>query len=202
MVEFEPQCQCVSAWLHSCICQTGKQRKSTNSPIRLGVHYQTRPSLRNLLQYCPQTHYVMNLQEFEEKPASRLRCLRSEDEGRCATYELIDEDHTLGNALRHMILKNSNVKFCGYALPHPNERKINIQIQVYSGEAVDALAKGLKDLKTLNRIVKEKILKEKQRFGPVELEDSDEDEIEQITIASETGDKSTGSVDQDVEMNE
>jgi len=117
----------------------------------------------------------MNLQEFDDQPKTRLKCLRTEDDGRCATYELIDEDHTLGNALRHVILKNSNVKFCGYALSHPNERKINIQIQVYSGEAIDALEKGLRDLKTLNSIVKKKILEQKEAFGPVELEDSDED---------------------------
>ena len=117
----------------------------------------------------------MNLQDFEQAPASRFRILRTEDEGRCATYELIDEDHTLGNALRHMILKNPNIKFCGYALPHPNERKINLQIQVYSGEALDALEKGLKDLIDLNRVVKEKILKEGEKYKDVEFVDSEEE---------------------------
>lgn len=107
---------------------------------------------------------------------SRFKILRSEDNGKCATYELIEEDHTLGNALRHIILKNPEVKFCGYALPHPNERKINIQIQVYSGEAIDALEKGFRDLIELNNIVKEKILEAKEKFGPVELVDSDEEQ--------------------------
>jgi DNA-directed RNA polymerase subunit L len=107
---------------------------------------------------------------------SRFKILRCEDNGRCATYELDDEDHTLGNALRHMILKNPEVKFCGYALPHPNERKINIQVQVRSGEAIDALEKGLRDLLELNSIVKEKVLEAKERFGPVELVDTDEEQ--------------------------
>lgn len=107
---------------------------------------------------------------------SRFKVLKSEDLNRCATFELNDEDHTLGNALRHIILKNPEVKFCGYALPHPNERKINLQIQVYTGTALDALEKGLKDLIELNKIVREKILAEKERFGPVELVDSDEEE--------------------------
>lgn len=108
-----------------------------------------------------------------ENATCRFKVLKSEDSNRCATFELNDEDHTLGNALRHMILKNPEVKFCGYALPHPNERKINIQIQVYSGEALDALEKGLRDLLELNKIVKEKIVAESERHGPVELVDSE-----------------------------
>lgn len=108
-------------------------------------------------------------------PKNRLKILRCEDNGRCATYELDEEDHTLGNALRHMILKNPQVKFCGYALPHPNERKINLQIQVYSGEAISAFEKGLRDLIELNNIIKDKVLEAKDRFGPVELVDSDEE---------------------------
>lgn len=107
---------------------------------------------------------------------SRFLILNNEDQGRCATFELLDEDHTLGNALRHMILKNPDVKFCGYALPHPNERKVNFQIQVYKGEAISALEKGLKDLIELNKIIKSKILEAKEKFGPVELEDSEDDE--------------------------
>ena len=122
----------------------------------------------------------MNVQDFDEAPAARLNCLKSEDEGRCATYELIEEDHTLGNALRHMILKNPEVKFCGYALPHPNERKINLQIQVYTGKAIDALVRGFEDLKTLNSIIKETILAEKKRVGSADLEDLEEDEVEYI----------------------
>ena len=74
-----------------------------------------------------------------------------------------------------MILKNPDVKFCGYALPHPNERKINLQLQVYSGEAIDVLEKGLKDLLDLNKVVREKILEASKEFGPVEFEDEDED---------------------------
>lgn len=112
-------------------------------------------------------------------PAGRFKILSQEENGRCATFELLDEDHTLGNALRHMILKNPEVKFCGYALPHPNERKINFQIQVYKGEALDALEKGLKDLVDLNRVVTERISQAALKFGKVELENS-EDELEEI----------------------
>lgn len=123
----------------------------------------------NLIQDCS-----------EQYPGSRFHILNTEDKGRCATFELLDEDHTLGNALRHMILKNPDVKFCGYALPHPNERKINIQVQVYKGEALDALEKGLKDLIDLNRVIRERITKAAEDFGQVELEDSEDEDDERI----------------------
>ncbi|KAJ3047410.1 RNA polymerase subunit AC19 [Rhizophlyctis rosea] len=89
-----------------------------------------------------------------------------------ATFSIRDEDHTLGNSLRYMIMKNPAVAFCGYALPHPSEYKINLRIQTdgmfilvsgflntratssddyVSGSmtAVEALHKGLDDLMAL-----------------------------------------------------
>lgn len=116
----------------------------------------------------------------EQFPGGRFKILNTDDQGRCATFELLDEDHTLGNALRHMILKNPDVKFCGYALPHPNERKINFQLQVYKGDALDALEKGLKDLIDLNKVVKEKLTKAAEEFGPVRLEDSEDEDEERL----------------------
>lgn len=109
---------------------------------------------------------------------SRFKILNQEQQGRCATFELLEEDHTLGNALRHMILKNPNVKFCGYACPHPNERKINFQIQVYKGEALEALEIGFQHLVALNEVVREKIVAAYEEFGHVELADSEEEEEE------------------------
>ena len=63
------------------------------------------------------------------------------------TFTINDEDHTLANALRYMIMKNPNVLFCGYTIPHPSEIKVNFRIQTNKNEtALEALAKGLRDL--------------------------------------------------------
>ncbi|KAM3867042.1 DNA-directed RNA polymerases I and III subunit RPAC2 [Diretmus argenteus] len=68
------------------------------------------------------------------------------DEG-CVTFVLHDEDHTLGNALRYMVMKNVDVEFCGYSITHPSESKINFRIQTRGGvPATEPLRKGLKDL--------------------------------------------------------
>ena len=45
--------------------------------------------------------------------------LKKDEDERCCTFVLHNEDHTLGNALRYMMLKDPDVDFCGYNVPHP-----------------------------------------------------------------------------------
>jgi DNA-directed RNA polymerase I and III subunit RPAC2 len=63
------------------------------------------------------------------------------------TFTINDEDHTLANALRYLIMKNANIIFCGYTIPHPSENKVNFKIQTNKKvTALDVLEKGLNDL--------------------------------------------------------
>ena len=56
-----------------------------------------------------------------------------------------------------MIMKNPEVEFCGYSIPHPSEDFLNLRIQTYGDiTAVDALKKGLQDLMDLCDVVEEK----------------------------------------------
>jgi DNA-directed RNA polymerase I and III subunit RPAC2 len=67
-----------------------------------------------------------------------------------ASFEFRDEGHTLGNALRYIVMKKSvdsllahahpaetdhfqspDVEFCAYTIPHPSEAKMNVRIQTY-----------------------------------------------------------------------
>lgn len=67
-----------------------------------------------------------------------------------ATYQIFDESHTLGNALRWMIMKNPKVEFCGYSVPHPSENLIQLRIQMYDNlSSLTALQTALDDLDTL-----------------------------------------------------
>lgn len=71
-------------------------------------------------------------------------------DGSAATFRISEEDHTLGNSLRYMIMKNPDVEFCGYSIPHPSEAHMNLRIQTYGDiTAIEALRKGLKDLTDL-----------------------------------------------------
>ncbi|KAI9677543.1 MAG: RNA polymerase subunit AC19 [Caeruleum heppii] len=82
-----------------------------------------------------------------------------------ASFQFEGEDHTLGNALRYMIMKNPEVEFCGYSIPHPSEAKMNVRIQTYDGtNAVDALEKGFDDLMNLCDVVVEKFTEARAGF--------------------------------------
>ncbi|ELR16706.1 RNA polymerase Rpb3/Rpb11 dimerization domain containing protein [Acanthamoeba castellanii str. Neff] len=69
------------------------------------------------------------------------------DSDNLITVTLSNEDHTLGNSLRWILMKNPEVDFCGYSVPHPSEPKMNVRIQTKDGKpSVEALRKGLNDL--------------------------------------------------------
>jgi len=67
-----------------------------------------------------------------------------------ATFVIRDEDHTLGNALRYMLMKNPDVALAGYSVPHPSDPVMHLRVQTKPGvTAVSALQKALKDLQAV-----------------------------------------------------
>lgn len=98
-------------------------------------------------------------EEEEEVDREKIRLLSqaTSEDGTCASFQVVEEDHTLGNALRYIIMKNPDVEFCGYSIPHPSENLLNIRIQTYGqSTAVEALQKGLQDLMDLCDAVEDK----------------------------------------------
>ena len=94
-------------------------------------------------------------QEFD---ADKIKLLPgSSEDGTAATFQIIDEDHTLGNTLRYVIMKNPEVEFCGYSIPHPSENKMNVRIQTYGNiSSVEALHQGLDNLSELCTVIETK----------------------------------------------
>lgn len=103
-------------------------------------------------------------EEEEEVEDQRVRILPGSTDT-AASFEFTDEGHTLGNALRYIIMKNPDVEFCAYTIPHPSEPKMNIRIQTYDGAAVDALKKGLHDLQDVCDVVAEEFWVKRQEFN-------------------------------------
>lgn len=95
-----------------------------------------------------------------EFDAEKIRVLPGAAEnGTAASFQIIDEDHTLGNALRYVIMKNPEVEFCGYSIPHPSENKLNIRIQTYGAiTALEALHQGMDNLSELCTHIEEKFI--------------------------------------------
>ncbi|XP_067404666.1 DNA-directed RNA polymerases I and III subunit RPAC2-like isoform X6 [Emydura macquarii macquarii] len=112
-------------------------------------------------------------EEVERKPVLEMVQADGTD-GSCITFVLHDEDHTLGNSLRYMIMKNSEVEFCGYSITHPSESKINFRIQT-RGElpAVEPFRRGLTELVDVCQHVLSKFeasIKEYKAQGEAEMD--------------------------------
>lgn len=101
-------------------------------------------------------------------PKRRLVMLASPDASQgdnCRTFIFKGESHTLGNALKNVILQNPAVTFCGYSIPHPAEDQMFIRIQTVEGAlAQDVLRKGLEDLKGMVGVTREKFSSEMKAF--------------------------------------
>ncbi|CAH1154230.1 unnamed protein product [Acanthoscelides obtectus] len=64
-----------------------------------------------------------------------------------AIFTINKEDHTLGNMIRNQLLKDPNVLFAGYKLPHPLEHKFVLRIQTTSDYSPqEALMHAITDL--------------------------------------------------------
>lgn len=111
--------------------------------------------------------------EDEDTLEQRITVLPGGTE-QAASFQLKQEDHTLGNALRYIIMKNPNVEFCGYSIPHPSEPLMNIRIQVYEGTAKEALAKGLDDLMDLCDVVASKFSAARNEYMATEAGQQDQ----------------------------
>ncbi|CAJ2506345.1 Uu.00g004750.m01.CDS01 [Anthostomella pinea] len=100
----------------------------------------------------------------EEVEPQRVRILPGSS-NTAASFEFLKEGHTMGNALRYIIMKNPDVEFCAYTIPHPSEDKMNIRIQTYdTTTASAALAKGLQDLEDLCDVVTDEFWTKRHDF--------------------------------------
>ena len=78
----------------------------------------------------------------EDKPKSKtaeekLVIDQNEKDKTCATYTFYDEDHTLGNTIRYLLVKRKDVEFCGYTIPHPSENKMNLRLQTICKDTIN-----------------------------------------------------------------
>ncbi|KAF1346472.1 DNA-directed RNA polymerase I and III 14 KDA polypeptide [Delphinella strobiligena] len=106
---------------------------------------------------------VEGIEDYTEP--QRIRVLPGSTDT-AASFEFTKEDHTLGNALRYIIMKNPDVEFCGYSIPHPSEAKMNLRIQTWDEVNVyDVLEKGLNDLMDMCDVVIDKFTIARENFN-------------------------------------
>ncbi|XP_072040140.1 DNA-directed RNA polymerases I and III subunit RPAC2-like [Amphiura filiformis] len=100
----------------------------------------------------------------------------------CLTFVLHGEDHTLGNALRYVIMKNPEVQFCGYSIPHPTENKVNLRIQTKGSPATDVFNKGLTDLNNVCQHVLSTFERSVRRYKEHQLTAVDQEEDMDVSL--------------------
>jgi DNA-directed RNA polymerases I and III subunit RPAC2 len=87
-----------------------------------------------------------------------------------ATFIFGNEDHTLGNPLRHIIMQQPETSFCGYSVPHPYEPKMNVRIQAGQQQggggstAVQVMKKSLQDMEAMCDLLDASFDEEISRF--------------------------------------
>ena len=71
----------------------------------------------------------MSVNEVKIKRAETAFELRGTGPHTSRTFVLGDEDHTLGNALRHVLINDARINFAGYCVPHPSEPVVHLRVQ-------------------------------------------------------------------------
>lgn len=101
----------------------------------------------------PGTLTTLNKPEINEifeipKGEQKLSWRPDEKQTNAGVFQVYLEDHTLGNLIRMQLLRDEQVLFAGYKIPHPLEHKMEIRVQTASGttpnEASGRATQGLK----------------------------------------------------------
>ena len=143
----------------------------------------------------------MSVNEVKLPKATRKLEVRGAGNEGSHTFIIGDEDHTLGNTIRHILMQNPNVSFAGYSMPHPMDPFVNVRVQTVGpkkdeeqAKATDALSDACKTLSAQcdfilskvegilpevheDRLVIDKVAEE-LRTMKIEEEDDDDDDDE------------------------
>lgn len=84
----------------------------------------------------------MSVNEVKLKKASTPLSILGSGPATSRTFCIGDEDHTLGNALRHILIRQKQVGFAGYSVPHPSEPFVHIRVQTTDETAAAALTQS------------------------------------------------------------
>jgi DNA-directed RNA polymerase II subunit RPB11 len=87
----------------------------------------------------------------------------------CASFVIEREDHTLANALRAQLLRDRNVLFAAYRVPHPLEHHVILKVQTRRSEytPLEALCAALVALKNEIHVLEDEFANELQNWAAV-----------------------------------
>ena len=90
----------------------------------------------------------------------KLKIISDKEEGdfNC-TYSFQNEDHTLGNILRYVLMKDTNTLFCGYSIPHPCEDLMNVRLQTKNENTNQVMSKAMDRVNEIGDVLSNKFKK-------------------------------------------
>jgi DNA-directed RNA polymerases I and III subunit RPAC2 len=100
----------------------------------------------------------MSVNEVKIKQGPVTLQIRGTGSASNRTFAIGHEDHTLGNALRHVLIQNAKVEFAGYSVPHPSDPVVHIRVQAHEPTtAISVLQEACNTLSTQCQIVLKKL---------------------------------------------
>ena len=100
-------------------------------------------------------------EQFKEKEDKVIRIPEEKIEN-TELFIVNGEDHTFGNAVKMMLLRNPKIRFVAYRKPHPLENKIEIKIK--TTKETTPLAAFKEALKNLNEDIDDCIKQLDEQF--------------------------------------
>ena len=95
----------------------------------------------------------MSVNDLRRQPTTDIFEVQNGPSEFSSTFIFGNEDHTLGNPLRYVLMRRAETDFCGYSVPHPYEPKMNVRLQTKESPAVEVLKAGLKDLEEAANLI-------------------------------------------------
>uniref|UniRef100_A0A1I7YPS8 Probable DNA-directed RNA polymerase II subunit RPB11 n=1 Tax=Steinernema glaseri TaxID=37863 RepID=A0A1I7YPS8_9BILA len=92
-------------------------------------------------------------------------------------FTIMKEDHTLGNMIKYQLLKNKDVLFAGYRVPHPLEHRVDIRVQTTPRTTpIKAFLQALRELQEEVTSLHAQFVKEAEWIGRYDGEYDSDDE--------------------------
>eukprot|EP01038_Epipyxis_sp_PR26KG_P010994 gene10994-14768_t len=109
----------------------------------------------------------MSVNDHRTEPTTQLFEVKQGATEFSSTFIFGNEDHTLGNVLRYILVNRPETEFCGYSVPHPYEPKMNVRLQCHEETAspsLEVLKNGFRDLEEIANIMDDKFTDALQNF--------------------------------------
>ena len=75
------------------------------------------------------------------------------------------EGHTLGNALRFVVMSDPQTEFAGYSIVHPSETFMNLRVQTREENTNETLKRGLDNLGGMAKAMRDKLRVAVDNYG-------------------------------------